>query len=61
MRTATNHLGHAVQRFDGPQIGWFAITETLPTPKLAVLALAMMRRTPGAEYRVYPVVSQKGE
>ncbi|RSZ60023.1 hypothetical protein HF313_15015 [Massilia atriviolacea] len=61
MRLATNHLGYAVERFDGPTIGWFAITDPYSLREWAETALHLIERTPGAEYRVYPAISQKGE
>lgn len=57
MRTATNHAGHTVQRHDGPQIGWFAITEPAASRELAQQQLDDLVRTPGAEYRVYPALA----
>lgn len=59
MNIATNHLGYVVQRFDGPVIGWFAITDPTTTCTQARQHLADLARTPGAEYRVYPVLGEK--
>lgn len=57
MIAATNEIGHVVQRFEGPGIGWFAITE--PTTRdHALQQLADLARTPGAEYRVYPALKE---
>ncbi len=55
MRTASNQLGHAVHRLDGP-IGGVAITETRDTRAEAEQDLAAIERTPGAEYRVEAVL-----
>jgi hypothetical protein len=61
MRTATNQIGHAVERFDGLRVGWIAITEPLTLAE-AVTKLDTMARTPGAEYRIYPALKRdKGE
>lgn len=58
MRVATNQTGHAVERFDGPAVGWLAITE--PTTRdQALQHLDNMARTPGAEYRVNAVLTLK--
>lgn len=52
MRTATNQIGHVVERHDGPVVGWIAITAPVATPELAQQQLTDLVRTPGAEYRV---------
>ncbi|CUI02636.1 hypothetical protein BN2497_10489 [Janthinobacterium sp. CG23_2] len=59
MRTATNHAGYAVERHDGPIVGWTAISQTFTTPELAQQHLETIPRTPGAEYRVYVALGAK--
>ncbi|NHZ94589.1 hypothetical protein [Massilia sp. CCM 8734] len=58
MIAATNQIGFVVQRFDGPDIGWFAITEPV-TRDEAKQQLANLVRTPGAEYRVYAALETR--
>lgn len=57
MRPATNSNGWCVERHDGPVVGWVAIDGPFVKPAHALKALCEMKRTPGAEYRVYTSVN----
>lgn len=60
MITATNQLGHTIQRFDGPKVGWVDILEEPFATRDAALAhMSSMARTPGVEYRVYACLGAK--
>lgn len=57
MRPATNQIGFEIQRFDGLRVGWVGISE--PLSKTEVDAkLKTMARIAGAEYRVYPALTE---
>jgi hypothetical protein len=60
MITATNQLGHTIQRFDGPKVGWVDILdEPFATRAAAIAHMGSMARTPNAEYRVYACLEAK--
>lgn len=60
MITATNQIGFAIERHDGPRAGWVSILEQPFTNRDAAVAyLDGMPRTPGAEYRVYAALEPK--
>lgn len=60
MITATNQIGFAIERHDGPKVGWVNILEKPLTSRDAAVAyLDGMPRTPGAEYRIYAALEKK--